>query len=85
YPGDETASERMVDCIVAAGSIWGDTSQRTVENKVTEPVTVSGLPGYRTRAELHFGQHDLETFSATEIVVVVLTTPEGPSFFHSDT
>ena len=85
YPGDEAASIRMVDCIVADGLIWGDTSQRTVENKVTEPVTIAGMPGYRTRAELHFGQHNLETFSATEIVVVVLTTPEGPSFFHSDT
>lgn len=84
YPGDKTASERLISCMFANASIWGDTSQRTLHDQVTEAVTIAGMPGYRTTATLKFGKHDLEKFDSTRLEVVVVSTPEGPSVFASD-
>lgn len=84
YPGDKAASERLISCMFGNSSIWGDTSQRTLHDQVTEAVTVAGMPGYRTTATLKFGKHNLEKFDSTRLEVVVVSTPEGPSVFASD-
>lgn len=84
YPGDKAASERLISCLFANASIWGDTSQRTLHDQVTEAVTVAGMPGYRTTATLKFGKHNFEKFESTRLEVVVVSTPEGPSVFASD-
>lgn len=84
YPGDEVAAERILDCMYADGAMWGDTSDRSLNDQVTDPVTVSGMPGYRTTAVLAFGQHSFDSFDSVRITVVVVNTPEGPSFFISE-
>lgn len=80
YPGNEVASEKIVACYFAA-SIWGDTEGRTLDDQVTEPVTIAGLPGYRTTATVNFAKSNLELTDATSLSVTVLETPEGPSAF----
>ena len=84
YPGDQTAAERIFSCLVSNGSIWGDTSGRSLKDQTTEPVTVAGMSGYRTTGELHFAKDDLEKTDATRIMVAVISTPEGPTAFISD-
>lgn len=84
YPGDKAASERLISCMYGSSTIWGDTSQRTLHDQVTEAVTVAGMPGYRTTATLKFGKHNFEKFESTRLEVVVVSTPEGPSVFASD-
>ena len=84
YPGEEEAAERLVDCLVSNANIWGDTSERTLHEELTEPVTIAGMSGYRHRAVLKFGQHDLTKTDSTEIVAVVVATPDGPSAFISE-
>ena len=79
YPGNEVASEKIVACYFAA-SIWGDTEGRTLDDQVTEPVTIAGLPGYRTTAKA-----PMELTSATSLTVIVLDTPQGPSVFMLET
>lgn len=84
YPGEEEAAERLVDCLFSNADIWGDTSERTLHDELTEPVTIAGMSGYRHRAVIKFGQHDLTKTDSTEIVAVVVDTPEGPSAFVSE-
>ncbi|HJB10402.1 MAG TPA: hypothetical protein H9786_07705 [Candidatus Brachybacterium merdavium] len=84
YPGEEEAAERLVECLFSNDHIWGDTSERALQEELTEPVTVAGMPGYRHRAVVTFGQHDLTRTDSTEIVAVVVATPEGPSAFISE-
>lgn len=84
YPGEEEAAERLVECLFSNAQIWGDTSERTLHDEVTEPVTIAGMSGYRHRAVVEFGQHDLTRTDSTEIVAVVVATPEGPSAFISE-
>lgn len=84
YPGEEEAAERLVDCLVSNAYIWGDTSERTLHDEITEPVTIAGMSGYRHSAVVKFGQHDLTKTDSTEIVAVVVDTPEGPSAFISE-
>jgi len=84
YPGDHDAAERIFTCLVSNSSLWGDTSGRSVQDQVTEPVTVAGMSGYRTTGVLHFGQDDLEKTDGTRIMVAVISTPEGPSVYLSD-
>ncbi|WP_114855493.1 hypothetical protein [Brachybacterium sp. YJGR34] len=84
YPGAEAASERITTCIFRA-SIWGDTSGRSLDDEVTEPVTISGMPGYRTTATVNWESSDLERTDAALISVTVLDTPQGPSAFISET
>lgn len=84
YPGNKAASERILECMYSDSTMWGDTSQRSLEDQVTEPVTVAGMPGYRTSAVLTFGQHSFEKFESTKLVVVVVDTPQGPSAFIAD-
>lgn len=84
YPGEEVAAKRLVDCLYANGNIWGDTSQRSLHEELTEPVTVAGMSGYRHRAVVKFGQHNLTETDSTEIIAVVLDTPEGPSAYVSE-
>lgn len=84
YPGAEAASQAIVSCFYSA-NIWGDTSGRSLEDEVTEPVTIAGLPGYRTTAVITFAEDDLERTDATELVVVVLETDQGPSVFGTET
>src|SRR5699024_1045661 len=83
-PGEEEAAERLVECLFSNDHIWGDTSERALQEELTEPVTVAGMPGYRHRAVVTFGQHDLTRTDSTEIVAVVVATPEGPSAFISE-
>ena len=84
YPGNEVASEKIVACYFAA-SIWGDTEGRTLDDQVTEPVTIAGLPGYRTTATVNFAKAPMEKTSATSLTVIVLDTPQGPSVFMLET
>jgi hypothetical protein len=84
YPGAEVASQRIVSCYFSA-SIWGDTEGRSLDDQVTEPVTIAGLPGYRTSATVNFAKIDLEKTSATHLSVIVLDTPQGPSAFLEET
>lgn len=84
YPGEEKAAERLVECLFSDTSIWGDTSEQTLHEELTEPVTIAGMSGYRHRAVVEFGQHDLTETDSTEIVAVVVATPEGPSAFISE-
>lgn len=83
YPGAKGASERLISCLFGA-PIWGDTSQRTLHDQVTEAVTIGGMPGYRTTAVLKFGKHSFTKTDSTRLEVVVLETPEGPSVYNSE-
>lgn len=85
YPGAEIASKRILDCTYSNSSNWGDTSQRSLVDEITEPVTIAGMPGYRSSATVKFGKHNLTKTDSTLMVVVVLETPDGPSLFASDT
>lgn len=84
YPGDKEASERILECMYADGYLWGNTSERSLHDQTTVPVTIAGMPGYKTTATLEFGVDDLELIDATTITVVVVDTPEGPSVFISE-
>ncbi|MGP9538703.1 hypothetical protein ACT3SP_11875 [Brachybacterium sp. AOP43-C2-M15] len=84
YPGAEVASQKIVDCFFYA-SIWGEAKGRSLDDEITEPVTISGMPGYRTTAVVNFSSSPLEKTSATELVVVVIDTPQGPSVFVTET
>lgn len=84
YPGAEVASQQIVNCLYSA-NIWGDTKGRSLDDEVTEPVTISGMPGYRTTAVVNFAEAPMESTSATELVVVVLETAQGPSVFGTET
>lgn len=84
YPGAEAASQTIVNCMFYS-SIWGDTKGRSLDDEITEPVTIAGIPGYRTTATVNFASDPLEKTDATELVVVVLETEQGPSLFGSDT
>jgi len=84
YPGAEAASTSIVNCFFSS-NIWGDAKGRTLDDMVTEPVTISGMPGYRTTAIVNFASDDLEKTDATELVVVVLETDQGPSVFGTET
>lgn len=84
YPGAEIASQTIVDCMFYA-NIWGETQGRSLDDEITEPVTIAGIPGYRTTAVVNFASDPLERTDATELVVVVLETDQGPSVFGADT
>lgn len=84
YPGAEAASKQIVGCFFSA-PIWGEAKGRSLDDQVTEPVTISGMPGYRTTAIVNFASSPLELTSATELVVVVVDTPQGPSVFGTET
>lgn len=84
YPGDQAASERIFDCLLADGNLWGEATNRTPTGKVTEPVTIAGMPGYRTSAVVEFDHSGLELTDSSGVVVIVLDTPEGPSVFAAD-
>ncbi|MDN5820114.1 MAG: hypothetical protein L0H74_05170 [Brachybacterium sp.] len=84
YPGAEVASQTIVDCFFSS-NIWGDTQGRTLDDTITEPVTIAGIPGYRTTATVNFASDPLEKTDATELVIVVLETDQGPSVFGTET
>lgn len=84
YPGDKVAAERLLDCLYGNAGIWGNTSQRTLNDKVIEAVTIAGMPGYRATAVLKFGKHNLTKTDSTRLEVVVVNTPQGPSVFSSE-
>ncbi|APX34264.1 hypothetical protein BH708_17880 [Brachybacterium sp. P6-10-X1] len=85
YPGNEVASQKIAKCFFTDGN-WGEKArERTWDDETTKPVTIAGMPGYETRAVVNFGSDDLEKTDATEIVVVVLDTDQGPSAFVTDT
>ncbi|ASK66422.1 hypothetical protein CFK39_12020 [Brachybacterium avium] len=84
YPGAEVASQTIVNCFFYS-SIWGDTTGRTLDDEITEPVTIAGNPGYRTTATVNFASAPMEKTDATELVIVVLETAEGPSVFGTET
>lgn len=85
YPGNEVASQKIAKCFFTDGE-WGDHArERTWDDETTKPVTIAGMPGYETRAVVNFGSDDLEKTDASEIVVVVLETEEGPSAFVTET
>src|SRR5690625_7691188 len=37
YPGEEEAAERLVECLFSNDHIWGDTSERALQEELTEP------------------------------------------------
>jgi FlaG/FlaF family flagellin (archaellin) len=84
YPGAETASGRILDCMVSNVSLWDGTSQRTLEDRVTTPVTIDGMSGYRTSGNLMFGTSDLTKTTGSALTVIVVDTPEGPSMFSAE-
>ncbi|MBK0332575.1 hypothetical protein I8D64_14335 [Brachybacterium sp. MASK1Z-5] len=84
YPGAEVASGRLMDCLLSNSGIWGGTSQRTLEHRSTTKVTIDGMDGFRTTGDLMFGQSDLEKVTGEKITMIVVDTPEGPSFFASE-
>lgn len=84
YPGAEVASQKIMDCYLYA-NIWGDAKGRSLDDVITEPVTISGMPGYRTTGVVNFSSLPLESTSATSLVVVVVDTPQGPSMFATET
>lgn len=84
YPGAEVASQTIVNCFYSA-DIWGGTSGRSLDDEITEPVTIAGLAGYRTTATVNFAVSTMEQVTATELVVVVLETSQGPSLFVTET
>lgn len=84
YPGAEAASKTIINCFYSA-NIWGDTKGRSLDDQVTEPVTIAGMPGYRTTGIVNFSHSPMELTSATELVVVVLETDQGPSVFVTET
>ncbi|WP_193104897.1 hypothetical protein [Brachybacterium sp. FME24] len=85
YPGNEVASQKIAKCFFTDGN-WGEQArERTWDDETTQPVTVAGMPGYETRAMVNFGSDDLEKTDASEIVVVVLDTEQGPSALITET
>lgn len=84
YPGAEVASQTITHCFYGA-NIWGKTKGRSLDDVITEPVTIAGMPGYRTTGIVNFSHAPMESTSATELVVVVLETPQGPSVFATET
>ncbi|MDN6398976.1 MAG: hypothetical protein L0K01_00785 [Brachybacterium sp.] len=84
YPGAEVASQTIVDCFFYA-NIWGEAQGRTLDDEITTPVTIAGIPGYRTTATVNFASDPLERTDATELDIVVLETDEGPSVFGTET
>ncbi|WP_394215145.1 hypothetical protein [Brachybacterium vulturis] len=84
YPGAESASRIIVDCLFSA-NIWGETQGRTLDDEITQPVTIAGIPGYRTTATVNFASDPLERTDATALDVVVLETDQGPSVFGTET
>lgn len=84
YPGAEVASQTITHCFYAA-NIWGETKGRSLDDVITEPVTIAGMPGYRTTGIVNFSHAPMESTSATELMVVVLETPQGPSVFATET
>lgn len=84
YPGAEVASQTITQCFFGA-NIWGDTRGRSLDDVITEPVTIAGMPGYRTTGIVNFSHAPMENTSATELIVVVLETPQGPSVFATET
>lgn len=84
YPGAEAASKAIINCFYSA-NIWGDTKGRSLDDVVTEPVTIAAMPGYRTTGIVNFSHAPMELTSATELVVVVLETDQGPSLFITET
>lgn len=84
YPGAEVASQKILNCYFSA-NIWGDTTGRQLVDEITEPVTVAGMPGYRTTATVSFATSPLELTTGTALQVVVVETPQGPSAFVSET
>lgn len=84
YPGAEVASQKITDCFFYEAD-WGETTGRTLDDKVTVPVTIAGMPGYRTTATVNFETDPLKKTDATALDVTVLETPQGPSVFGSET
>lgn len=84
YPGAEEASQQIVSCFFSA-PIWGEAKGRSLDDEVTEPVTISGMSGYRTTATVNFSSSPLTLTTGTELVVVVVDTPQGPSVFGTET
>lgn len=84
YPGAEVASQTIVNCFFSS-NIWDGTSGRSLDDEITEPVTIAGLPGYRTTATVNFSVSEMDQVTATELVVVVLETDQGPSLFVTET
>lgn len=85
YPGAQAASERLFDCMVNSSLTWGTSvSQRHLEDRATVPVTIDGVSGYRTSGRVVFDRTRLTTTTGTEVVLIVLDTAGGPSFFMAD-
>ena len=84
YPGAEEASQQIVSCFFSA-PIWGEAKGRSLDDEVTEPVTISGMSGYRTTATVNFSSSPLTLTTATRLVIVVVDTPQGPSVFGTET
>lgn len=84
YPGAEVASQKILSCYFSA-NIWGETTGRQLVDEITEPVTVAGMPGYRTTATVTFATSPLKLTTGTALQVVVVETPQGPSAFVSET
>lgn len=84
YPGAEVASQTLLNCFFSS-SRWDGTSGRSLDDEITEPVTISGMPGYRTTATVNFAASKMDQVTATEMVVVVLETDQGPSMFVTET
>lgn len=84
YPGAEAASQMITNCMFSS-NVWDGTTGRSLDDLITEPVTISGMPGYRTTATVNFAGSTMDQVTATELVVVALETDQGPSLFITET
>lgn len=84
YPGAATAADRMLDCLRSNSGIWSGTSNRQVENRDLQGVTIDGMHGYRASADIMFDSDQLKKTNGSRLVIIVVDTKDGPSVFASE-
>lgn len=84
YPGDEAAANRLTDCFLADSSNWGDTTGRTEANRTDTAVEIDGMAGHQVTVDYQFAEGPTPSITGYSITVVVVSTPEGPSYFLSE-
>lgn len=85
YPGDEVASQRLINCISTSPGTWGSGKGRKLSDIVTEPVTINGIGGYRSTATLSLGDPPpLKATDSYTLTVYVLNTESGPSVLAAE-
>lgn len=84
YPGAATAADRLLDCVRSNSSTWEGTSNRQIENRDLQGVTIDGHHGYRASGDITFDTDRLKKTTGSRLVIIVVDTPDGPSVFGSE-